>query len=495
VLRSLYVDRESEEEDQTLSAAFGGLAHSPRMLTLAREHASFSEFVAVNGRMFAIGVAQITRSDGSGTPAGYVMMASELTDAAVSEALQADAHISQSPRRARVETDDAWQIQAPINDARGQPIASIAFEVPRAISKLGAVTLMSAFAAGAALLAGVLIAVLFMLRLLVVNRLERVTAHVAEVAASRELKALEPDARGDELGSLNASFNDMIAQLKDLREQVEAQSFELGQADLAAGVMHNVRNSLNPVSVILSRALAETAPVRKEDVLRAISELAGTETEPQRRARLVAFLLEGFEEADRRCASNREALSTAKGSLVEALDILKFQNPTVQAALTLERFDLLELIRRNVASLQASGLGAVAVELPDTSIEVTANRLLLSQVVANLLTNAYEAIAAKSGGGRIMVSLGASAGGAIKITIADDGAGFDPAIHAELFRRGYSTKQVRSGLGLHWCANTIASMGGTLALESDGKGKGARATISLSAAAATKPAPAATLAA
>ena len=67
-----------------------------------------------------------------------------------------------------------------------------------------------------------------------------------------------------------------------------------------------------------------------------------------------------------------------------------------------------------------------------------------------------------------------------KITITDDGAGFEPATAAKLFERGHSSKKVRSsGLGLHWCANTIKAMGGSLSLESDGPGKGARASILL----------------
>ena len=50
-----------------------------------------------------------------------------------------------------------------------------------------------------------------------------------------------------------------------------------------------------------------------------------------------------------------------------------------------------------------------------------------------------------------------------KITITDDGVGFEPEAAAKLFERGQSSKKARSsGLGLHWCANTIKAMGGRL---------------------------------
>ena len=43
-----------------------------------------------------------------------------------------------------------------------------------------------------------------------------------------------------------------------------------------------------------------------------------------------------------------------------------------------------------------------------------------------------------------------------------------------IFERGFSTKQEgSSGIGLHWCANTISSMNGKIYAESEGKGKGA----------------------
>ena len=53
--------------------------------------------------------------------------------------------------------------------------------------------------------------------------------------------------------------------------------------------------------------------------------------------------------------------------------------------------------------------------------------------------------------------------GAAKITITDDGAGFEPEAAAKLLERGQSSKKARSSdLGLHWCANTIKAMGGRL---------------------------------
>ncbi|MFX6182825.1 HAMP domain-containing protein, partial [Acinetobacter baumannii] len=77
------------------------------------------------------------------------------------------------------------------------------------------------------------------------------------VTASGSLSPLDQAPRADEIGSLGRSFNSMLHHLKDLREQVEVQSFALGKSESAVAVMHNVRNALSPISTIISRGIAQ----------------------------------------------------------------------------------------------------------------------------------------------------------------------------------------------------------------------------------------------
>jgi signal transduction histidine kinase len=483
LLHALHVDFEREGPSVALSHAFGRFITSPRFAAAARERARFSEFTLLNGRLYAVGAAQILRSDGSGEPAGYVVMARQVSDASVSEALQTPSRITEMRDAQTSVTPEAWQVAVPIRDLGGSRIGSLQYELARDTSKLGAMSIASALLAGAAVMTGVLLAVLLLMRLLIIRRLEGVTRHVRGVAADGALVPLDEDQSGDELGSLNQSFNAMIRQLKELREQVKEQSFLLGQADLAASVIHNVRNSLNPVSVIIAQTLAEKLPLNEQDVTRALQELKSTDTAPERRERLAAFLLEGLGELERRAAGRREALSTAKEALAEALEILRSQNEAANRDIPVERFDLLELIQRNAEMSRFAPWDEVIVELPTESMEAAANPLLLSQVMANLMTNALESIvAAKRAPGRLSISLvrEEGAGGALcKIVITDDGQGFDADAAARLFERGHSSKTRQGGFGLHWCANTIRAMGGSLTLESEGQGYGARATIVL----------------
>ena len=110
---------------------------------------------------------------------------------------------------------------------------------------------------------------------------------------------------------------------------------------------------------------------------------------------------------------------------------------------------------------------------------VAATRVALQQVISNLLINAAEAIAA---GGQDREP------GLLRITVdpadpnqpqlahvrfTDNGQGIPAEALPRLFERGFTSKARGSGIGLHWCANTMAAMGGRIHASSDGPGRGA----------------------
>jgi signal transduction histidine kinase len=485
VLHSRYVDLESETDAPALSAAFATVSASDRIRAMARSQTSFADFVQLDGRILAIGVAQVVHSDGTGAPAGYVVMAVEFGGATASEALQTASVVTREIAPASmVSTRDAWRVVVPVASPAGASVGSLTFEAPRDTSKLGATTIASALLTSALVMAGTLLAVFLIMRVFVVKRLAGIDGHMRKVAKDGLLLPLQDDPSRDEVGALSRSFNTMLVELKDLREQLEAQSFQLGKSESAAGAMHNVRNSLNPVTVIVSQAIAEQASANAQHIAQAIRELSCGDTVQVRRERLAAFLVATFDEVDRRAAARRESFMTAKASLAEALEILRSQNDAAHQEIPLERFDILDVVKKAASLARFAPWGEIELHLPQQGMIVRANRLLTSQVIGNLLTNAVEAIvAADRRPGRLSISFAradtAGANGA-KITVTDDGVGFPPEMAAKLFERGHSSKKAcAGGLGLHWCANTVKAMGGALSLESDGPGKGARAIIVL----------------
>jgi signal transduction histidine kinase len=106
-------------------------------------------------------------------------------------------------------------------------------------------------------------------------------------------------------------------------------------------------------------------------------------------------------------------------------------------------------------------------------------RIALQQIISNLLINAAESIGEsgqQGGTGRIRVypvTADTDQQNLAHICFEDNGMGISPEQLPHLFERGFSTKSRGSGIGLHWCANTVSAMGGRVYATSSGIGLGA----------------------
>jgi len=452
--------------------------------TLAKDN-SASFYARLGDRIAAIGIAQVRRTDGSGEPRGHVVMARMVTSERLSNLLQLRAGIAlQSPvAEPRIDTSGREiAVAVPVPGEGGASVASATFDVPRDLSGLGRNMLKLAVIGTTALMLLVMAVLSVMIGRLVLRPLNRVEQHMGVVRGSGNLVPLTEAPRRDEIGSLVDSFNAMLVQLKDLREQVEAQSFKLGQSESAVAVMHNVRNALNPISTVLSQGLGEVPATDRALLERALSELADDAIPLARRHKLVAFVAAALSSEMQAREARKEQLGIGRDALHNVLEIIGRQQEQAHERPPLETCDVTDIVARNATIARYSGASSIAFHFPSTPHWVMANRVLLSQVIGNLFSNAAEAIAATGReGGSIAVSIHAM-GERMEIRITDDGEGFDPANAPQLFQRGYSTRVNKSGgLGLHWCANTMVAMGGSLTLLSEGQGMGASAVLELAA--------------
>lgn len=113
----------------------------------------------------------------------------------------------------------------------------------------------------------------------------------------------------------------------------------------------------------------------------------------------------------------------------------------------------------------------------EVTVESTAiidmDRVLMFQVLTNLITNAYQAM---TQGGAVRLS--AVAGPAPKITVEDSGEGFDPTIADRIFDPFFTTKDEGTGLGLAIVQRLVEAQGGDVSIDNATAG-GARVSISL----------------
>jgi len=289
----------------------------------------------------------------------------------------------------------------------------------------------------------------------------------------------DPPPAPAEIRSLSRRLAMVQRQMQDQAGQRELRSFRLGRSESRAALAHNARNALSPISAILSHGLAQP-PVAERDVIeRVVAELARADVPPARREKLAAYVMTAIDAAARARMDRLAQFETGRAALANVLDIIDGPQDMMVEALMLDRCDVTDLIARNGAIARYGDDCSIAVSFPASPCWVRADRVILGQVIGNLFRNAAEAIAAKGcGDGQVIVTI--ADGPVVTVTIADDGEGFDPVDAPLLFQQGYSTRKAKSGgLGLHWCANWMAAMGGGLRLESEGPGLGARAMLTL----------------
>jgi signal transduction histidine kinase len=453
------------------------------LVAATKEERATSFFVADGGTLSAVGIARVP--SGAGGAPTYVAVAESVQGAQIRQRLQRAVRlVPMSAARPLVDRNSSGlDLRVPVPGWDGRPVAGVAFAIDRNLWALGGKLLMYAAAGVTALMLLLLIMLRRIFDRLVLRRLHSLERHMHQIGDSGSMTTLPDPVTRDEIGSLVASFNAMLGQLASLREQLEVQSFRLGRTESAEAAMHNVRNALNPLSTVLSKGLSHVPSIDPATVDRALEEVGEAQTDPERRAKLAAFLRAALAAERGARAERLSQLEMGRDALQNVLEIIGSRPPKDQERAPLEVCDVTQLIARNGAIARYSRELSIATVFPSKPCMVRANRVILSQVIGNLFSNAAESIAASATpGGSIRVSITKRAG-RVEVAIRDTGEGFDPADAPALFQRGFSTRKNRSGgLGLHWCATSMMAMGGALRLESEGPGRGARAVLTLQAA-------------
>ena len=488
-----YFNKEDGRLNHEMIQYLNDVGQSETILDSAKSRSTKTFFAVIKNRILAISSAPVTRSDGSGTSSGYIMMANEISSSEFSDSLQVNAKIHTNNKNSLGVFRNSYNkllFRVALPGINGSPVAVVSYEKDRLIMGAGR-NLQFTIIVGVFLLFAFMIGnLVYIINKLLVAPLRNLKRLVDEISRTGELVEINHDGRRDEIGSLVVGFNRMIGQLRDLRVRMDAQSFQIGKNQNAIGSLHNVSNGLSPVKTLLSLLPQDLAFPSKKSVMRALDELRTEDVNPTRRDQLVTFIYTAVESNVEKLNAAQFKLSEAHRAIDNVVDTISSQQASTRSGDEAAMCDLTSVVSSSlaIAIYNPNGM-TIAVNFTDKERRmVHGDRVLIAQVIGNVLTNAVEAITASGRNEGTIWITGSTVTLHARlmecITISDNGDGFEPAKAAVLFQHGFSTRRNKhGGLGLHWCANTINALSGSLTIESAGPGLGATTTVMLPSAA------------
>jgi len=387
-----------------------------------------------------------------------------------------------APREQLTEGDSDTRVYRTFDDIYGRPVMTLRVDVPRAITARGyaAVRYAGAYLLGAAAL--VLILLLATLNRMILTPLAAVTSHAVAVGEGRDLTTRLDLGGRDEIGVLARELDRMVARLAESRMQLVDQSFQAGAGELARGVLHNIGNAMTPVGVRLANLAERLRQAPADDAAAALAELGREADDPQRRADLEEFVRLACGELARIVSAAREDAAVMNRQAGAVQSMLSEQMRSARHEQVIEPVRLPELLAQSLEIVPDACRQRLTIEAHETLRSVGVVRVartVLRLVLQNLIINAADAVrdAGKAQGMlRISAEIVPGAERAqLHLECRDDGVGIAPQNLERVFEKGFSTKsrETNQGIGLHWCANALAALGGRIWAASDGPGRGA----------------------
>jgi PAS domain S-box-containing protein len=279
------------------------------------------------------------------------------------------------------------------------------------------------------------------------------------------------------------------AKLKAAQEKLLETARKVGMAEVATGVLHNVGNVLNSVSVTaesLQKRIRHSKASYLKDAVNLLDEhsnkLGEFMTNEERGKKLPAFLANLSKELvdeQQRCLESLEALTK---HVQHVADIIQLQQSYSKTKGLIEPTSIAELIE-DAIQINAESLSRNNVEVQQEIANLPAimlDRHKVLQILTNLISNGIYALSKSNKDEKTLtISVINLDNDNIQIEVCDNGIGIPEENMARIFEHGFTTKKKGHGFGLHSTALSVNELNGSIKAHSDGIDQGAVFTIKL----------------
>ena len=317
---------------------------------------------------------------------------------------------------------------------------------------------------------------------------------LGRLAHAFQRMAIELQRREDALRQANEGLEQRVEhrtrELQDVHRQLVETARQVGRAEVATNVLHNVGNVLNSVHTSAVIARERLSGLKLESVEKVVvlleehqSNLATFLTNDERGRNALPFL----SRLGKHMQEEREEINALLNDVSRYTEhigaIVKLQQHYARTPQHLyEPVNLAELVEDALRINQAAlGRHSVRVEsdLEDLPPIMTEKHKVL-MILVNLISNAKYALESIPEEQRcITVILRHPHEDRILLAVRDNGIGIAPEMLTRIFQHGFTTRDEGHGFGLHSSALAAQEMGGSLTANSEGVGRGATFTLDL----------------
>lgn len=264
------------------------------------------------------------------------------------------------------------------------------------------------------------------------------------------------------------NIKDLVAAQKALIDSAHAS----GMAELAMEVMHNIGTQANNAKTSAQLVVESTHDLNLAPTLRRLAQVVETKTQPLDRKRIQVYLRGLADKQEQAYGSLKEEVERLDRYLQSIThDLYAQQDHTSCINSVATRVDLNEVVdevlrseRYVMGQERIQVIRKYALKAP-----ISAHPTQVRRIITYILGNCREAMYGADQ--KITVATG-QVDNTCFLTISDNGRGIDAANLDHVFRPGFTTHADKRGFGLHYCANAIKEMDGTISIHSPGRGKG-----------------------
>ncbi|WP_218933673.1 sensor histidine kinase [Rubripirellula lacrimiformis] len=328
-----------------------------------------------------------------------------------------------------------------------------------------------------------LLLLLLLLQRIVIGPLDSVREHLDTIGVNGSPSAPLRLETGDEIGDLALAFDAMVKRLGETQRELASASQAAGRCEVAASVIHNVGNVLTNVNSLLDAAGDRVEQLHVDPLHRLAIRLQETEDSDELFSETPGYLssLANQWKSDQHAISRM--LHTLDDNVRHIHDIIRDQQRFADHAIEHTPTNVWKVLVDAISCCQATfHEESIQVHIDaDSELSVIADHSLLLQTIINLIGNCVPAMKRSNQADRTITLTATEirANDKIRISVRDNGCGMTAETMDRAFEPYFTRREGGTGLGLHFCANTIKQFGGTITAHSDGIGSGTTLTIEL----------------